>query len=61
MSTEQKNTSTPRPMGGRGPGSGGMMTRVAEKPKNFKGTIKRLVSYLKPYYFQLALIFLFAI
>ncbi len=32
---------------GRGPGHGGMM--AVEKAKNFKGTIKRLVEYLKPY------------
>lgn len=60
MSTEQKNNAS-KNMGGRGPSSGGMITKVAEKPKNFKGTIKRLISYLKPYYFQLILIFLLAI
>ena len=59
MSKEQKTNNSA--MGGRGPGSGGMMTRVAEKPKNFKATIKRLVNYLKPYYVQLVIIFMLAI
>ena len=59
MSKEQKTNNSA--MGGRGPGSGGMMTRDAEKPKNFKATIKRLVNYLKPYYVQLVIIFMLAI
>ncbi|MCI0502390.1 MAG: ABC transporter ATP-binding protein/permease [Fusobacteria bacterium] len=60
MSKEQKSNKSGS-MGGHGPGSGGMMTRVAEKPKNFKATIKRLVNYLKPYYVQLVIIFMLAI
>jgi ATP-binding cassette, subfamily B, multidrug efflux pump len=39
-----------RPGGGRGPMGGGHMGMgmPAEKPKNFKGTLSRLVRYLKP-------------
>lgn len=29
--------------------------RLVEKPKNFKGTIKQLASYVKPYYFRIVL------
>ena len=29
--------------------------KLVEKPKNFKGTIKQLVTYIKPYYFKLFL------
>jgi ATP-binding cassette subfamily B protein len=48
MSEERRERST-RQMIGRGgpPGSG--MTRPPEKAKDFKGTLKRLLKYLKPY------------
>ena len=42
----------------RGPG-GGMAP--AEKAKNFKGTLKKLFVYLKPYYFKLAVVIIFAV
>ena len=37
------------------PGMGG-----GEKAKNFKGTLKKLFVYLKPYYFKLAVVIIFA-
>lgn len=42
----------------RGPMGHG--ARATEKAKDFKGTIKRLFSYLKPYYFKLLLVLIFA-
>lgn len=42
----------PMMMGGRGP---------AEKPKDFKGTMKRLVGYLRPFRLKVALVICFAI
>ena len=29
--------------------------RLVEKPKNFKGTIKQLFTYVRPYYFRIFL------
>lgn len=40
---------------------GPAMTRPVEKAKNFKGTLKRLISYLKPRKVQLLVVILFAI
>lgn len=42
----------PMMMGGRGP---------AEKPKDFKGTMKRLIGYLRPFRFRVILVICFAI
>ena len=44
----QPNRKAPprRPMGG--PGFGGPMMMPGEKAKNFKGTLSRLLKYLKP-------------
>lgn len=50
------------PMGGHGPGPGGpgaMM--VGEKPKDFKGTFKKLLNYLGKYKFAIAIVIVFAI
>ena len=46
------------PGAGRGPG-GGM--HVAQKAKNFKGTSKRLLGYLKPHWAKLLTVFFAAI
>lgn len=54
--------SNPRPKRRRGPGGGGpggMMP--GEKAKDFKGTMKTLLSYLKPYRIAVAVVFIFAI
>lgn len=51
-----------RPGGGRGrPGRGpGATMRLVEKPKDFKGTMKKLLRYLKPYWFMLLLSIIFS-
>ncbi len=60
--SEQKNK---RPMGpggfgpGRGHGPGGFGS--GEKAKDFKGTLKNLIGYLKPYKFSIIIVFIFAI
>lgn len=46
--------------GGMGRGPGGM-NMSGEKAKNFKGTIRRLATYLKAYRIQFAIVLLFAI
>lgn len=38
-----------------------MMGGPAEKPKNFGRTIQRLVSYLRPFWFTLIVVLIFAI
>lgn len=52
-----------RPQGGRpmGPGGGGHMMMAGQKAKDFKGTFRRLLSYLKPLRKQLLAVFLAAI
>ncbi|WML39864.1 ABC transporter ATP-binding protein [Neobacillus sp. OS1-2] len=50
---------------GRGPGGGGFgpmgMGMAPQKAKNFKGTLKRLITYLKPYKIQLFAVLITAI
>ncbi len=64
MSSERSSSATNEParspslMGGRGPGNFG---RPGEKAKDFKGTIKRLISYLRPFWGKIALVFVFAV
>ncbi|MED4907866.1 ABC transporter ATP-binding protein [Brevibacillus centrosporus] len=62
MSEEQRRTPPgpgpgPRPGGFGGPG---MMTMPGQKAKNFKGTLGRLLRYLKPYRWKLSVVFLTA-
>lgn len=45
---------------GRGHGMGPPMGRPTEKPKDFKGTLKRLLKYLKPQIFQLIVVVIMA-
>lgn len=52
MSNERRQ----RPRGPMGHG----MRGNGEKAKNFKGTLKKLFIYLKPYYFKLAVVVIFA-
>ncbi|MCP1122665.1 ABC transporter ATP-binding protein/permease [Bacillus sp. 3103sda1] len=50
--------------GGPGPGGGGHMgggMRKIEKAKNFKGTMNKLLQYLKPYKFSIMIVIIFAI
>jgi ATP-binding cassette, subfamily B, multidrug efflux pump len=51
------------PMGGRGPMAGGPMAmmRRGEKPRDFKGTLKKLVKYLGQYRLLILFIWLLAI
>jgi len=51
-----------RPVGfGMGGGRGRGMRGAMEKPKDFKGTMRKLIRYLKPYYFSIILVLIFAI
>ena len=45
----------------RGPGHGPAVGRPVEKAKDFKGTLKRLLAYLKPRRLQLVVVIVFAI
>jgi ATP-binding cassette, subfamily B, multidrug efflux pump len=55
----QESGPPPRPFGGgHGPGQLG---RPVQKPKDFKGTLKRLLTYLKPHRIQLAWVVVMAI
>lgn len=46
--SDNKNTQMKGPMGGRGPMGGPHVAVVGAKAKNFKGSLKRLLSYFKP-------------
>lgn len=53
-----------RKQGGPGPGGGGHMgggMRKIEKAKNFKGTMNKLLQYLRPYKLSILIVILFAI
>ena len=50
-----------RPMGRGGMGHGPMAMMKGEKAKDFKGTIRRLVSYMEKYRVRIVVVFLFAI
>src|SRR6056297_1875424 len=52
----KKENKTPQ----HGPGSGPAMMRGGEKPKNFKKSFKRLVSYLSEYKTPIIVVFIFA-
>ena len=47
--------------GRRGPMGGHGMRGAGEKAKDFKGTMKKLASYLKPYTLSIIIVFIFAI
>ncbi|CAM2851479.1 ABC transporter ATP-binding protein [Hathewaya histolytica] len=57
MSEEKNNRVNER----KGPGHGPRMGMPVEKAKDFKGTLKRLLGYLKHFKFQLGLVVLMAI
>jgi len=71
MSTQSNNTQADRsslggrgPMGGHGPmGRGGPMAmmRRGEKPRDFKGTMKKLIRYLGSYRAPILVVMLFAV
>lgn len=47
--------------GGGGPMGGGPMGMKTEKAKDFKGTMKNLLTYMKPFIPQIIIVFIFAI
>ncbi len=49
------------PMGGGGPMGRGPMGGAGEKAKNFKGTMKKLISYLKPFTASIIIVIIFAV
>lgn len=62
--SENQRTAVPQQQQNRGLMGGGMMggpRGPVEKAKDFKGTFKRLLKYLKPRSFQLTIVFIFAI
>ena len=56
-----ENTQKDKPRGGPGGGFGGNLGRPVEKAKNFKGTIMRLLGYMRPQIVKFILVFIFAI
>ncbi|KLU65081.1 putative ABC transporter ATP-binding protein [Desulfosporosinus acididurans] len=61
MSRQREMTRPTGPMGGRQGGPGGSIGRPIEKAKNFKGTLHRLLGYLKPQRLKLSFVVVFAI
>ncbi len=61
MSEERKESTSPKVDNQRGPQGGPPMGRPAEKAKDFKGTLLRLLSYLKPEKTKFIIVFIFAI
>jgi ATP-binding cassette, subfamily B, multidrug efflux pump len=62
MSVQNTNQKAGNNRSGDGPGfGGGGFGRPVQKAKDFKGTLKRLVQYLKPHKFNLLIVFIFAI
>lgn len=63
MNAEQKRTQSMGMQGRRGPGGPGGpgFGMPVQKAKNFKGTLKRLVGYLKPHRINLLVVLIFAI
>lgn len=59
MSESTKRTSAP--MKHHGPGGGPPMGRPAEKAKDFKGTLRKLMKYLAPYKVRFAIVMITAI
>lgn len=64
MSEDRKVVQRPgagRPGGLHGGGPGGALGMPVQKAKNFKGTLKRLLGYLKPFKANLIIVIVFAI
>ncbi|WP_088226500.1 ABC transporter ATP-binding protein [Desulfosporosinus sp. FKB] len=60
MSVETRKKSSQRgPMGGMGGGPGGMM-QGGEKARDFRGTMKKLLNYLRPYRTAMIFVIIFA-
>lgn len=62
MSNENNNTKPARgPRMGRGPMGGGPMGAAMDKPKDFKGSIGKLLKYIGKYRIQIFLVMIFAV
>lgn len=61
MSEQQQKTQRPSGRQRGFMGGGGHMGRPVEKAKDFKGTLRRLIGYLKPQKFRFLMVFIFAI
>ncbi|MFE8698463.1 ABC transporter ATP-binding protein [Cytobacillus sp. FJAT-53684] len=61
MSKKKKPQESQQTGQGPGPGGGGGMMMMGQKAKDFKGTLKRLLAYLKPRKYQLIAVFFAAI
>ncbi|KNZ43061.1 ABC transporter ATP-binding protein [Acetobacterium bakii] len=59
--SNQKQVKKAPPAGGMGRGPGGISMMPGEKPKDFKGSIKKLAAYLAVYKIRLFLVAIFAI
>lgn len=59
LKEKQKTQVKPPQVMGRGPMGGGM--GLSEKPKDFMGTMRRLVKYLRPFISSIIIVFVFAI
>ena len=55
------NAPKPRPAMGFGMGRGGMAGGPAEKPRDFKGTMRTLLRYLRPFRVSIAAVLIFAV
>src|SRR5665647_2414790 len=56
------NTNQPKSPMLMGPGGGGRAgMKLVEKPKNFKATMKNLISYTRPFWTSIIFVFIFAI
>lgn len=62
MTNERRPATRFGPFPDRGPRPGGpIFTRPAEKARDFKGTLKRLLAYLRPYLFPIAIVLVITI
>ncbi|MEK5257286.1 ABC transporter ATP-binding protein [Paenibacillus sp. FSL F4-0125] len=61
MSEQNNKPVAPRAHKGPGPGGGPGMRMPAEKAKDFKGTLRRLIKYLRPRMVQLIIVLVMAI
>lgn len=60
MSDERNKQTARPPRGGRGPMGGGPFGGAVEKPKDFKGSVSKLVKYISAYKISIILAMLFA-
>ena len=58
-STNIAKPAMPRNIGGRGPMAGGM--GAVEKPKDFAGTMRNLIKYMRPFWISTIIVLVFAI